>query len=110
MSRLTKLKPDPQAEGDHTTFLENIWGQIVKYATYVRNFLNPTGFDEVKRVDMEGKGHRNKVRGVDVSAPHVHDKETSGGVREAEDDEIPKRSPQKSTKKPKNDKKDDNES
>lgn len=108
MSRLTKLKPDPQANGDHTTYLENIWGQIVKYATYVRNFLNPTGFDEVKRVDMEGKGHRNKVRGVDVASPHVHDKETPGGVREAEDHEVPKRSPQKDGK-TKNNKKDDDD-
>ncbi len=95
MSRLNKLKPDPEAESNHTTFIENIWGEILKYATYFRNRLNPSGFDEVKRVDMVGKGHRNKHTGEQINTPHVHEKGAKGDVRKARKDEVPKREKRK---------------
>jgi hypothetical protein len=91
MSNLKKLKPSLEATGDHTSFLEDIFGRIQKYATYIKNTLNPTGFDEIKHVDLLGDEHYNKVTCEFISTPHVHEKITVGGVRIANDDEIPKR-------------------
>ena len=88
MSLRNKLKPDPNADGNHTTFLEDILGRITRYATYLFNKLNPTNFDEVKRVDLVGKAHTNKTTGQTISTPHVHEKDE---VREATEEEIPKR-------------------
>lgn len=95
MSRLNKLKPDSEAKGNHTTFIENVWGEILKYATYFRNKFNPNGFEEVKRVDLTGKSHFNKATGEQIDTPHVHEKGTKGKVRKARKDEIPKRSKRK---------------
>jgi len=89
MSQRNKLKPDEEASGDHTTFLEDVWGRIIRYATYIQSWLNPTGFDEVKRVDLEGKPHINKTTGETISTPHVHEK-ASTEVRKALENEIPK--------------------
>ncbi len=91
MSRKKKLRPDDNAQGDHTTFIEDIWGRIIRYATYLLNFRNPTGFDEIKRVDLLGDEHYNKVLGEFISTPHVHEKNCPGEVRHANKDEIPKR-------------------
>lgn len=88
---MEKIKPDENASGDHTTFLEDIFGFIFRYATYIRNLLNPSGFDEVKRVDLIGAEHFNKKDGEDIETPHVHGKDIPGGVRRATDDEIPNR-------------------
>jgi len=68
-------KPDPAATGDHT--VSNDRGST----TFKRNDKNPTGFDEVKRVDTKGKAHGK------VPTPHVH--EPKKPVRPARADEIP---------------------
>lgn len=70
-------KPDPEATGDHT--VSNDKGST----TYERNDRNPSGFDEVKRVDTKGRSHNG------VPTPHVHEKGTKK-VRPARQDEIPK--------------------
>ena len=49
-----KLKPDLNAQGDHTVFKRGPDGSINKYATYKQNPKNPTGFDEVLRFDSVG--------------------------------------------------------
>lgn len=95
MSRLNKLAPDKEAIGNHTSFIENIKGQILKYATYIRNFLNPTGFDEEKRVDLSGNSHFNKTTGEIIDTPHVHEKGVLGEVRKANKNEIPLRAKKK---------------
>jgi RHS repeat-associated protein len=53
-------KPDPQATGDHTVSDAN------GSTTYVKNDRNPSGFQEVKRVDVVGSDHGG------VPTPHVH--------------------------------------
>ncbi len=68
-------QPDPAATGDHT--VSNDKGST----TYQKNDKNPTGFQEVKRVDTKGKAHNG------VPTPHVHE---NGKVRPANQDEIPK--------------------
>lgn len=91
MAKVNKIKPNPEAEGDHRTFLEDFIGRILKYATYMINKLNPLGFDEIKRVDLYGGKHFNKVTGESISTPHVHDNTVPGGIRNADGDEIPRR-------------------
>ncbi len=95
MSRLNKLEPNSEAEGAYTSYIEDLWGYIVKYATYIVNKLNPTGFDEKKRVDLSGNEHFNKETKEFIKTPHVHEKESKGGIRKAKDEEIPKRSKNK---------------
>lgn len=68
-------KPDPAATGDHT--VSNNSGST----TYQRNDRNPNGFQEVKRVDTQGKPHGR------VPTPHVIE---NNKVRPATPDEIPK--------------------
>ncbi len=89
MSRGQKLEPNKDANGDHTTFIKDLWGIILRYATYVVNVLNPNKFDEVKRVDLYGNKHFNKVSGENIPTPHVHEKNIPGEVRPANPDEIP---------------------
>jgi len=60
-------KPDSEAKGDHSVFNEK--GKT----TYKQNEKNPSGFDEVKRTDIEGRPHTNKD-GTKVPTPHVHTK------------------------------------
>lgn len=91
MAKLNKLKPDNQAEDDHTTFLEDLIGRILKYATYMKNKLNPKGFDEIKRVDLYGGTHYNKVTEENIPTPHVHESNVPGEIRNANDNEIPRR-------------------
>ncbi len=62
-----KRKPDSEAEGAHSVY--NDRGNT----TYTKNDKNPSGFDEVKRTDTEGKAHTNKD-GTKVETPHVHTK------------------------------------
>jgi RHS repeat-associated protein len=71
-------QPDKEATGDHT--VSNNRGST----TYQKNDKNPSGFQEVKRVDTKGGAHN------DVPTPHVHEKSAPGGVRPARTDEIPK--------------------
>ncbi|MCB1177394.1 MAG: hypothetical protein KDK36_07435 [Leptospiraceae bacterium] len=91
MPRINKLKPNPEAEGDHTSFIENFFGKIIRYATYIKNIFNPSGFDEIKRVDLIGQNHYNKATGDFVGTPHVHEKNIPGEIRKANEDEIPGR-------------------
>ena len=78
------LKPYVNAQGDHSTFkTDPQTGKTTNYATYEKNSKNPSGFQEVKRVDVTGKPHGN------VPTPHV--KETgSKQVRSATKDELPR--------------------
>lgn len=83
------LRPDPNAEGAHTTFKVDESGNIRNYETYTTNPRNPTGFDTVKRVDFVGKPHTNKATGERIPVPHVVAKDIPGGVRPALPGEIP---------------------
>jgi RHS repeat-associated protein len=69
-------KPDPEATGDHTV------SDNRGATTYKTNDKNPSGFDEVKRVDTKGRDHKG------VPTPHVV--ERGKPVRPATIDEIPK--------------------
>ena len=84
-----KLLPDLNAVGDHTSFKRNGSGTITNYRTWQSNPRNPNGFDLVKGYDGVGNSHYNKVTGVNVYPPHIHDKAIPGGVRPAEPWEIP---------------------
>ncbi|HEX2921873.1 MAG TPA: DUF6443 domain-containing protein [Bacteroidales bacterium] len=83
-----KLEPSKEATGDHSSFKTDENGNITNTATYKSNPQNPTGFDEVKRVDVKGKAHYDKSTGNKVETPHVHE---NGSVRPANEDELPKR-------------------
>ncbi|QAA31078.1 DNRLRE domain-containing protein [Clostridium manihotivorum] len=86
-----KLKPDPSAQGDHTTFKRNPdTGEITNYETWRPNPKNPTGFDSAKRYDGTGSPHKNPVTGEELM-PHVHDKTVPGGVRSPIPWEIPRK-------------------
>jgi len=91
MSFTNKLKPDPAAAGDHTTFKRDpATGRITHYETWTTNKKNPSGFDTQRRYHGTGEPHFNKATRVDVSSPHVHDKQTPGGVRPPLPWEIPR--------------------
>lgn len=76
------LKPDSNAGGDHSTFKTDKDGKITNTATYKANSQNPTGFDEIKRVDVKGSSHAG------VPTPHVH--EPKKPVRPAKPEELPR--------------------
>lgn len=76
-----KLKPNSGANGDHSSLKRDKNGKISNTATYKRNDKNPSGFDEVKRVDISGKAHNG------VKTPHVH--EPKKNVRPAKKDDLP---------------------
>lgn len=84
------LKSDPAAQGPHSTFKTDPQGRVTGHAEWQPNPRNPSGFDEVKRVDMMGDPHYNKVTGERVPTPHVHEMGTPGGVRPARPDEVPR--------------------
>ena len=82
-----KLKPDPKAQGPHTTFkTDPKTGKVTKYTTWRPNPRNPTGFDPHKRVDVKpgGRPHRG------VPTPHAQGRRIPGGVRPARRNELPK--------------------
>ena len=84
-----KISPNKNADKKHVMFIKDYdTGKITSYKAYKPNPQNPCGFDEEIRYDAEGFSV-NKVTGEIIKAPHVHDPNTPGGVREAEDDEIP---------------------
>jgi RHS repeat-associated protein len=68
-------KPDSEATGDHSVSNKN------GSTTYTKNDKNPTGFQEVKRVDKNGASHNG------VKTPHVHENKN---VRPAKPFEVPK--------------------
>ncbi len=49
------------------------------------------GFDEIKRVDLYGGTHYNKVTEENIPTPHVHESNIPGEIRNANDNEIPRR-------------------
>jgi len=82
-----KLKPDPNAQGPHTTFkTDPKTGKVTGYTTWQPNPRNPSGFDPRKRVDVRpgGRAHRG------VPTPHVQGKRIPNGVRPARKNELPK--------------------
>jgi hypothetical protein len=83
------IKPNPKAEGAHTVFRTDESGKVIKYETYKVNPHNPSGFDSIKRVDMTGDPHFNKITKKDIPVPHVQGKDMLGGVRPASPNEIP---------------------
>jgi hypothetical protein len=84
------LKPDPAAEGAHSTFKRDpTTGKVTGHAEWQPNPRNPSGFDQAKRVDVTGDPHFNKATRQDVPTPHVHEKGAPGGVRPARPDEVP---------------------
>lgn len=84
-----RLQPDPQATGEHSTFKRGADGSVSNHAEYKPNAKNPSGFQEVKRVDVSGKAHTNPD-GTVVQTPHVKEAGTKG-VRPARPDELPRR-------------------
>jgi RHS repeat-associated protein len=81
-----KLKPDPTAQGPHTTFkTDPKTGKVSGYVTWVPNPRNPSGFDPRKRVDVKPGGAVHKG----VPTPHVHTKRAPGGIRPARKYELP---------------------
>jgi hypothetical protein len=78
------LKPDPNATGDHSTFVRNpATGKVTHYATYKQNPMNPSGFDELLRFDGIGRAHNG------IPTPHMHAKSIPRGARPALPWEIP---------------------
>lgn len=88
-----KLEPDENASGDHTVFDRDDNGNIYKYETYEKTRTghnNPTKrFDGGKRDGSPGQPHTNKQTKEDVPTPHVQGKNTPGGVRPAEPNDLP---------------------
>ena len=68
-----KLRPSPEAQGDHTVFKRDKSGKVTHYATFVKNPKNPTGFDLVKEFHGTGRGHYSKFLGKQVDTPHIHE-------------------------------------
>lgn len=86
------LQPDPRAQGPHSTFKLDPAGRVSGHAEWVPNPKNPSGFDQVKRVDTQYGNphtHHNTATGQEIPTPHVHDKSAPGGVRSARPDELP---------------------
>ena len=84
-----KLKPDPNAQGDHSTFKRDpVTGEITSHETWTANPMNPTGFDGDLRLDTTGSPHMNPITGEQLM-PHVHDKAAPGGVRAPISWEVP---------------------
>ncbi len=82
-----KIEPLSDAIGNHTTFKYGTNGQISNYATHTTNLKNPSGFQEIKRVDLIGRPHRNPD-GTIVPTPHVKEIGLKG-VRPAKRNELP---------------------
>ncbi|MDP1834610.1 MAG: RHS repeat-associated core domain-containing protein [Chlamydiales bacterium] len=95
VSGTTRMRPDPKATGAHSVWRRNgSTGEITKYEEWMpqTNPQNPNAWQSVKRYDggPHGEGHFNKATQEYVLEPHVHDPCTPGGVRAAEQWEIPK--------------------
>ena len=83
------LAPNVQAEGPHSTFRRGQSGDIAHHGEWKQNPQNPHGWDEVKRVDIEGVGHTNSATQQKVDVPHTHDRSVPGAIRAARPDELP---------------------
>lgn len=84
------IKPDGNAKGDHSSFRRNDNGEITNYVTYEQNPKNPSGFQEVKRVDVTGGGHTHSETREVIPTPHVHEPGQKN-PRQARPDELPKK-------------------
>jgi hypothetical protein len=87
-----RIAPDPDAKGPHTVIRRNPQtGQTIRYATYIpqTNPRNPAKWQLVKRVDLVGDEHYNKVLKQYIPVPHVHDPSFPGGIRPALPEELP---------------------
>ncbi|MBK9261550.1 MAG: hypothetical protein IPM54_17310 [Polyangiaceae bacterium] len=82
-----RLAPDSSAGGAHSTFKTNTHGKVSGYAEWRPNSRNPSGFDQVKRVDTQ---YANPHTDRGVPTPHVHEKSAPLEVRPARPDELPK--------------------
>jgi len=83
-----KLQPDSSAEGAHSVFKRGEDGNISNTATCEPNSNNPSGYQEVKRVDVTGEAHTNPD-GATIATPHVKEAGQKG-VRPALPEELPK--------------------
>ncbi|MFB8419989.1 polymorphic toxin-type HINT domain-containing protein [Streptomyces albidoflavus] len=73
--RTKGLRPDPHAEGPHVTFRRDAsTGKVSHYAEWTEqtNSRNPAPWEQVKRVDMQGVPHYDKVTGDSIPTPHVN--------------------------------------
>ncbi|WP_438290798.1 RHS repeat-associated core domain-containing protein [Streptomyces sp. HUAS TT7] len=72
--RPKNLRPDPNAEGPHVTFRRNASGQVTNYAEWAKqsNPRNPAPWEMLKRVDMQGAAHYDRVTGDYIPTPHVN--------------------------------------
>ena len=87
------LQPEVAADGPHTTFRRNHEGDVTHYVEWKDNPRNPSGFDEVKRVDTQyatPHSHHNKATNHEITTPHAHDPSTPGGVRPVHPNERPR--------------------
>ncbi len=84
------LKPDSNAQGAHSTFKTDSNQKLTNHAEWQPNPKNPSGFNEVKRVDVVGGPHRNKATGQTIPTPHTHGKDIPGGVRPSIPEELPR--------------------
>lgn len=72
-----KLRFDPRAGGDHTTFRRGPDGRVTHYQDWHQNPRNPNGFDPGRRFDGEGRAHGP------VETPHMHERD--GGITPRDD-------------------------
>ncbi|MFI8962769.1 SpvB/TcaC N-terminal domain-containing protein [Streptomyces sp. NPDC053493] len=73
--RTNGLQPDPDATGPHVTFRrDSETGNVSHYAEWKEqsNPRNPSPWEQVKRVDMQGKPHYDKKTGQEIPPPHVN--------------------------------------
>jgi Pretoxin HINT domain len=87
------LKPNSEAGGAHSVFKVNPQtGKVSSYETFKpqTNPQNSNPWESVKRVDVEGRPHFNKVTQEYVPTPHVQSRKIPGGVRPATPRQIPR--------------------
>jgi len=86
--------PDENAKGAHTVIKRHKeTGKITNYVTYEPNPNNPSGFQEIQRTDtgaVTPHEDYNKKTKENIPTPHIHGKDILGGVRPANDNELPK--------------------
>ncbi|MBN1853268.1 MAG: hypothetical protein JW829_11110 [Pirellulales bacterium] len=80
------LKPDPKAEGPHSTFKRNSEGKVSGHTEWKpqSNPRDPKPWEQVKRVDTQ---YANPHIHGDVPTPHTHQ---GGRIRPAHPSELPK--------------------
>lgn len=77
-------KPDPQATGDHSVI--NGRGTT----TFEKNSKNPSGFQQVERIDTKGAPHANKKTGKMIPVPHRQGKNIPGGIEPVDQSKAPR--------------------